>query len=224
MARALRAEGVEVDVATTDDDGPGRRLPVGPGPVERDGFRVWHFPKQTEFYKVSLPLARWLNRRVREYDLMHIHTVFSFATVAAARAAQHRHRIRQVGVEHGVVLDHRGDAVIADHRRAELPEQREHIRAAFTLETNRQVAAMRETLSDQIAHLGHSLAADLSAFNEAAENRSEKLHRRIDPLVEQVAANHQAIRQHIDDERAVKAAAAHPHHPQPQHGGILNGN
>jgi len=118
-------------------------------------------------------------------------------------------------------LNHAHDEYL---RRAELPEQREHIRAAFTLETNRQVAAMRETLSDQIAHLGHSLAADLSAFNDAAENRSEKLHRRIDPLVEQVAANHQAIRQHIDDERAVKAAAAHPHHPQPQHGGILNGN
>lgn len=87
IARALRAEGVGVDVATTDDDGPGRRLEAASQPVEREGFRVWHFPKQSEFYKVSLPLARWLKAHVRDYDLVHIHAVFSFATVAAARAA-----------------------------------------------------------------------------------------------------------------------------------------
>lgn len=101
MARALRAEGVEVDVVTTDDDGPGRRLPIGSGPVEREGYRVWSFPKQTEFYKVSLPLARWLNRHVRDYDLVHIHAVFSFATVAAARAARRAgvpYLVRPLGV------------------------------------------------------------------------------------------------------------------------------
>ncbi len=101
MARALRAQGMEVDVATTDDDGPGRRLSLGAGPVQREGFRVWAFPKQTEFYKVSLPLARWLNRHVRDYDLVHIHTVFSFATWAAARAAQRAgvpYLVRPLGV------------------------------------------------------------------------------------------------------------------------------
>lgn len=101
MARALQAEGVEVDVATTDDDGPGRRLSLGAGPVPREGYRLWSFPKQTEFYKVSLPLASWLNRHVRDYDLVHIHTVFSFATGAAARAAQRAgvpYLVRPLGV------------------------------------------------------------------------------------------------------------------------------
>jgi len=101
MARALRAEGVDVDVATTDDDGPGRRLPRGSGPVECEGFRAWFFPKQTEFYKVSLPLARWLNRHVRDYDLVHIHAVFSFAAIAAARAARRAgvpYLVRPLGV------------------------------------------------------------------------------------------------------------------------------
>jgi glycosyltransferase involved in cell wall biosynthesis len=101
MARALHAEGVEVDVATTDDDGPGRHLSLGTGPAEHWGYRVWSFPKQTEFYKLSLPLARWLNRHVREYDLVHIHAVFSFATVAAARAARRAgvpYLVRPLGV------------------------------------------------------------------------------------------------------------------------------
>lgn len=89
MARALAAQGVEVDVATTDDDGPGKRLAgVAHGQaVIKEGFRVFYFPKQTEFYKVSLPLRRWLRAHVREYDVVHVHTVFSFATLAAGRAA-----------------------------------------------------------------------------------------------------------------------------------------
>ena len=89
MARALSMQGVEVDVVTTDDDGPGKCLAgVALGQaVIREGFRVFYFPKQTEFYKVSLPLRRWLRAHVREYDVVHVHTVFSFATLAAGRAA-----------------------------------------------------------------------------------------------------------------------------------------
>lgn len=89
MARALADRQIEVDVVTTDDDGTGRRLTdVAHGvPVQRDGFRVFYFPKQTEFYKVSLPLFLWLMRHVREYDVVHVHTVFSFSTLAAGWSA-----------------------------------------------------------------------------------------------------------------------------------------
>lgn len=90
MARALANEGIKVDVACTDDDGPGRRTGVkgGGAPVDRDGFRLFQFPKQTEFYKASLPLMSWLNQHMSEYDVAHIHAVFSFSTIAAARAAR----------------------------------------------------------------------------------------------------------------------------------------
>lgn len=91
MARALIRAGVNVDVACTDDDGKGLRLSdVSHGvPVNHvDGFRVFYFPKQTEFYKVSLPLLIWLCRHAREYDVIHIHAVFSFSTLAGALAAR----------------------------------------------------------------------------------------------------------------------------------------
>src|SRR6185369_17090308 len=79
IARSLAQAGVTVDVATTDDDGPGGRLSVPLGQrVERDGFDIWHFAKQTEFYKVSLPFRSWVRRHIREYDLVHIHALFSF--------------------------------------------------------------------------------------------------------------------------------------------------
>ncbi|MFN0076486.1 MAG: glycosyltransferase [Prosthecobacter sp.] len=84
MAKALLNQGVEVDVATTDDDGPGRRMQREIG----GGYRVFYFPKQTEFYKVSLPLSAWLKQQAPAYDLMHLHGCFSHAPLAAAKAAR----------------------------------------------------------------------------------------------------------------------------------------
>ncbi len=90
MAAALSKAGVSVDVATTDDDGPRRRMDtVVCGAFEqREGFRVIHFAKQTEFYKVSLPLMTWLLRHVTDYDAVHMHAVFSFSTLAAGWACR----------------------------------------------------------------------------------------------------------------------------------------
>ena len=90
MARALSAEGVKVDVICTDDDGKGRHvkdIQLGQW-TQREGYRVTYFPKQVEFYKVSLPLAKWLRLHARDYDLVHIHALFSFSSIAAARAAR----------------------------------------------------------------------------------------------------------------------------------------
>jgi glycosyltransferase involved in cell wall biosynthesis len=88
IERALSAGGVCVHTVTTDDDGPDRRLPRPVGePVEENGAVRWYFPKQTEFYKVSLPLLRWLRKSISSYDLVHIHAVFSFASIVAARIA-----------------------------------------------------------------------------------------------------------------------------------------
>lgn len=103
MAAALAKRGVQVDVVTTDDDGRGRKVPGGVTGAwqEREGWRLRMFPKQTEFYKVSLPLRRWLRAHVSEYDVVHVHAVFSFASsaaCAAARAAGVPFIVRPLGV------------------------------------------------------------------------------------------------------------------------------
>lgn len=96
MERALRAAGSEVTVATTDDDGPGARIGVSLGcPLAVNGACRYYFRKQTEFYKYSFPLARWLDTHVAEFDVIHVHALFSHASVAGARAAW-RHRIPYV--------------------------------------------------------------------------------------------------------------------------------
>ena len=90
MARSLAAVGVEVDVVATDDDGPGCRLNELPLAewLPQGGWRLMYFAKQTEFYKASWPLWRWLRAHARDYEVIHIHAVFSFATLAAGWAAR----------------------------------------------------------------------------------------------------------------------------------------
>jgi glycosyltransferase involved in cell wall biosynthesis len=89
MARALSQAGMDVHVATTDDNGPDRlRVPHGV-PQHEDGATFWYFPRQTRFYAFSWPLTRWLAQHVREFDLVHIHALFSYAALPAAWLAHH---------------------------------------------------------------------------------------------------------------------------------------
>lgn len=89
MERALTAEGVTVETATSDDDGPQGRLnrPLAV-PVPENGVVRRYFPRRTVFYKASPALGRWLAGHVRDYDLVHIHALFSYSSIAAARAAR----------------------------------------------------------------------------------------------------------------------------------------
>jgi glycosyltransferase involved in cell wall biosynthesis len=102
VMKALQNRGLEVDVATTDDDGADRRLQVALDRfVEIDGQRVRYFPRQTGPYSVSYPLLRWLGQHIRSYDIVHTHGLFSFAPLAAAwqaRLARVPYIMRPAGV------------------------------------------------------------------------------------------------------------------------------
>jgi glycosyltransferase involved in cell wall biosynthesis len=102
IARSLAKAGIHVDVATTDDSGSGVCLAV---PLEesvpQNGWYVFYFRKQTEFYKVSFSFRRWVRQHVPDYDLVHIHALFSFTSNCAARAARRTavpYVIRPLGV------------------------------------------------------------------------------------------------------------------------------
>jgi glycosyltransferase involved in cell wall biosynthesis len=87
MAQGLVRVGVVVSVVTTDDNA-GARLDVPyDQPVDQGGVTFYYFPRQLRFYTVSAPLRRWLEFEIRNFDVVHIHAVFSFASTAAARAA-----------------------------------------------------------------------------------------------------------------------------------------
>ena len=89
MCRALQDRGIEVLIATTNADGE-RRASRRFGREDRLSGRANHFlPRQwSEALKYSRPLALWLEQNVKNFDLAHIHAVFSHACVAAARACR----------------------------------------------------------------------------------------------------------------------------------------
>jgi glycosyltransferase involved in cell wall biosynthesis len=88
LAEGLAQSGIETLIATTDDNGPGRLdVPCGQ-PVVENGVTYWHFHRQSRFYTFSWPLTAWLMRNVRNYDVVHIHALFSYASLPAAYFAR----------------------------------------------------------------------------------------------------------------------------------------
>jgi glycosyltransferase involved in cell wall biosynthesis len=84
ITRGLARRGIDTHVIATDDNGAGR-LPVecGVQGIE-NGVTHWYFPRQTQFYTFSWPLNTWLAARVGDFDIVHIHALFSFAALPAA--------------------------------------------------------------------------------------------------------------------------------------------
>ena len=91
LCKALAARGHEVEVFTTNVDGPGDSdVPLGV-PVDLDGVKVWYFPVpmlRRLYWCPKMATALW--RRVGSFDVVHTHSVFLWPTWAAARIARHR--------------------------------------------------------------------------------------------------------------------------------------
>ena len=94
--RALTALGLDAEIATTNDDGAGlldvplrERAEYGGAPVRF--FPRWSpRPRPLRDFACSGPLAAWLWRHVRDYDLLHVHALFSFAPSTAMAIARLR--------------------------------------------------------------------------------------------------------------------------------------
>ena len=88
LAPALARAGVKVTVLTTDSNGDIDQKPLDVPlnrPAEQDGYQIIYF-RCAPFrrYKFSLDLLKWLNRYAQEFDLAHIHALFSPVSSAAA--------------------------------------------------------------------------------------------------------------------------------------------
>ena len=103
IEKSLSAKGVAVTTLTTDDDGPGRRLTPGEKPFYVNGATRIYARKWTEFYKVAPGIVIWLWRNVRLFDVVHIHALFSFSSVAAGAIASLR-RVPYVVRPYGTLM------------------------------------------------------------------------------------------------------------------------
>ncbi|HEY9605355.1 MAG TPA: glycosyltransferase, partial [Allocoleopsis sp.] len=94
LSSALASQGVEVTVLTTDSNGDIGQPPLDvplEEPVEQDGYQVRYFHcSPFSRYKFSLNLLRWLWQHASEFDLAHIHALFSPVSSAAAAIARQK--------------------------------------------------------------------------------------------------------------------------------------
>jgi len=90
LARGLAARGVDVTVATTNAAGGDTLdVPLDVAVID-DGVAYRYFPRSVPgAWKFSWPLTRWLWSNAATYDVVHVHALFSYATIPACRAAAH---------------------------------------------------------------------------------------------------------------------------------------
>ena len=94
LSAALAAQGVDVTVLTTDSNGDTGQPPLDvplDQPVPENGYTVRYF-RCSPFrrYKFSLNLLNWLSRNAGEFDLAHIHALFSPVSSGSATVARSR--------------------------------------------------------------------------------------------------------------------------------------
>jgi len=91
LCAALVKAGHQVDVLTTNVDGE-RDSAVALGTrVDIDGVGVYYFPSRWLRRLYYAPtMRRWLRQHVADYDLVHLHSVFLWPTLVAARSASAR--------------------------------------------------------------------------------------------------------------------------------------
>jgi len=94
LSKSLAAQNIEVTVLTTNSNGDTGQAPLDvplDHPVQQDGYQIhyfncWPFRR----YKFSLELLKWLSKHSNQYDLAHIHALFSPVSSAAATIARYQ--------------------------------------------------------------------------------------------------------------------------------------
>jgi glycosyltransferase involved in cell wall biosynthesis len=92
LSAALASQGIDVTIITTDSNGDIGQIPLDVPlnqPIKQNGYQIIYFRCYPfRRYKFSLSLLQWLNRNARQFDLAHIHALFSPVTTLAATIAR----------------------------------------------------------------------------------------------------------------------------------------
>ena len=88
IARGLVRRGIDVTVATTNAAGARSLAVPVDTPVIDDGVVFRYFARSVPgSWKFSWPMTRWLWANAAAYDVVHVHALFSYATIPGCRAA-----------------------------------------------------------------------------------------------------------------------------------------
>lgn len=89
----LGAAGEDVTICTTDKDVPSGiiRGPVNT-PIQENGYTLWRFATDLHPYAYSRQMGHWLKSHVGRFDIVHVHGLYRYPPIAAARHAR-RHNV-----------------------------------------------------------------------------------------------------------------------------------
>jgi glycosyltransferase involved in cell wall biosynthesis len=89
MSRALRGVEAEILIATTNADGPGELDVEIAKPTRFQEMDTIFFPVTlSERFGYSPQLSRWVKQNVRNFDVVHIHAIFSHSSLVTAKACR----------------------------------------------------------------------------------------------------------------------------------------
>lgn len=92
LSKGLAAQGAAVTVLTTNANGDRGQAPLDvplDRPVQQSGYEIRYFHcSPFRRYKFSIDLLRWLHKNIEQYDLAHIHALFSPVSSSAATIAR----------------------------------------------------------------------------------------------------------------------------------------
>jgi glycosyltransferase involved in cell wall biosynthesis len=110
IATALQAQGVKVDIVTTDDNGPDRlAVPLGKAVIYQ-GVPVHFFPRfsppqaRVRDFAFSSTLRPWLAQAIPAYDLLHTHALFSYPGTVAMQLARQL-QVPYLNQPHGLLCE-----------------------------------------------------------------------------------------------------------------------
>ena len=106
MSAALGDRGHDVEIFTTNYDGFGGYVEPSTAPLSErhPDITVRTFPVDLppDYFRISRPLASALNENIKNFDLVHVHSLYLFTTLAAGFFAK-RHDVPLILRPHGTL-------------------------------------------------------------------------------------------------------------------------